>query len=106
MTMVNNETKMYGWLTGLTVYSSNFGELRSSVDAASKVKYRILEPAKADVLMTMTDKEQRMDVRISDIIVSIAPAAVRTMIGVMGSLGTLQVCPVSPHPQRWTSVHL
>ncbi len=41
--------------------------------------------------MTMNNESQKMDVRISDIIVSIAPAAIRTVIGVTSSLGTLQV---------------
>jgi hypothetical protein len=41
--------------------------------------------------MIMDKQQQKIDVRISDIIVSIAPAAVRTLIGVTSSLGTLQV---------------
>ncbi len=41
--------------------------------------------------MIMDKEQQKIDVRISDIIVSIAPAAVRTLIGVTSSLGTLQV---------------
>jgi hypothetical protein len=41
--------------------------------------------------MIMNDKEQKIDVRVSDIIVSIAPAAIRTAIGVTSSLGTLKV---------------
>lgn len=103
---VGEDTKIYGWLKDLTVYSSNFGELKDS-----KVKYRvsslrkrgvffflnfsfvkqILQPAKADIVMIMDKTQQKIDVRISDIIVSIAPAAVRTLIGVTSSLGTLQV---------------
>jgi len=39
----------------------------------------------------MDKQQQKIDVRISDIIVSIAPEAVRTLIGVTSSLGTLQV---------------
>jgi hypothetical protein len=41
--------------------------------------------------MTMNEKHQKIDVRISDIIISIAPAAIRTVIGVTNSLGTLKV---------------
>jgi hypothetical protein len=41
--------------------------------------------------MIMDNNQQKLDVRISDIIVSIAPAAVKTLIGVTSSLGTLQV---------------
>ena len=41
--------------------------------------------------MIMDNEQQKIDVRISDIIVSIAPAAIRTLIGVTSSLGTLQV---------------
>jgi hypothetical protein len=41
--------------------------------------------------MIMDKQQQKIDVRISDIIVSIAPEAVRTLIGVTSSLGTLQV---------------
>lgn len=33
---VGEDTKIYGWLKDLTVYSSNFGELKDS-----KVKYRV-----------------------------------------------------------------
>lgn len=39
----------------------------------------------------MDNEQQKIDVRVSDIIVSIAPAAVKTLIGVTSSLGTLQV---------------
>jgi hypothetical protein len=41
--------------------------------------------------MIMDKQQQKIDVRISDIIVSIAPEAIRTLIGVTSSLGTLQV---------------
>jgi hypothetical protein len=41
--------------------------------------------------MLMSDQSQNINLQISDIIVSIAPAAIRTMIGVTSSLGTLQV---------------
>jgi hypothetical protein len=41
--------------------------------------------------MIMDNEQQKVDVRISDIIVSISPAAVRTLIAVTSSLGTLQV---------------
>ena len=42
-------------------------------------------------MMSMNNEEQRANVRISDISVSIAPAAVRTLIGVTSALGTVQV---------------
>ncbi|CAF1265249.1 unnamed protein product [Rotaria sordida] len=90
MITIDNNTQLYGWLKNLTVYSSNFAELRDSNNAGSKIKYRILQPAKADIYLTMNNEQQKMDVRISDIIVSIAPAAIRTVIGVTSSLGTLQ----------------
>jgi hypothetical protein len=41
--------------------------------------------------MSMDTKSQQINLQISDIIVSIAPAAIRTIIGVTSSLGTLQV---------------
>ncbi len=107
MGIINNNTQLYGWLKDLSVYSSNFAELKSSKDSESKVKYRvsewrlnsfdylvllkILQPAKADIFMTMDNESQKIDLRISEIIVSIAPAAIRTIIGVTSSLGTLQV---------------
>ncbi|CAF4149952.1 unnamed protein product, partial [Adineta steineri] len=90
MIIVGEDSKIYIWLKDLTVYSSNFAELRDSKNAGSKIKYRILQPAKADVIIIMDNHQQKIDVRISDIIVSIAPAAVKTLIGVTNSLGTLQ----------------
>ncbi|CAF0895845.1 unnamed protein product [Rotaria sp. Silwood1] len=90
MISIGTNTQLYGWLKNLTVYSSNFAELKDSNNSGSKIKYRILQPAKADVYLTMNNEQQKMDVRISDIIVSIAPAAIRTVIGVTSSLGTLQ----------------
>ncbi|CAF1245225.1 unnamed protein product [Adineta ricciae] len=90
MISVGDDTKLYLWLKDLTVYSSNFAELKDSKDSGSKIKYRILQPAKADVIMIMDREQQKIDVRISDIIVSIAPAAVKTLIAVTSSLGTLQ----------------
>ncbi|CAF4199282.1 unnamed protein product, partial [Adineta steineri] len=90
MISVGEDSKLYIWLKDLTVYSSNFAELRDSKNAGSKIKYRILQPAKADVIIIMDKQQQKIDVRISDIIVSIAPAAVKTLIGVTSSLGTLK----------------
>lgn len=58
---------------------------------SNSLSSQILQPAKADVIMIMNSREQKVDVRVSDIIVSIAPAAVRTLISVTSSLGTLQV---------------
>ncbi|CAF1542330.1 unnamed protein product [Adineta steineri] len=90
MIIVGEDSKIYIWLKDLTVYSSNFAELRDSKNAGSKIKYRILQLAKADVIVIMDNHQQKINVRISDIIVSIAPAAVKTLIGVTSSLGTLQ----------------
>ncbi|CAF2782143.1 unnamed protein product [Rotaria sp. Silwood2] len=90
MISVGNDTQLYGCLKNLTVYSSNFAELKGSKNSGSKIKYCILQPTKADIYLTMNNERQRMDVRISDIIVSIAPAAIRTVINVTSSLGTLQ----------------
>lgn len=42
--------------------------------------------------MILDREQQKIDVRISDIVISIAPAAIRTLIHVTSSLGTLQVC--------------
>ena len=52
---------------------------------------QILQPAKVDVVMITSETEQKIDLRISDIVVSMAPAALRTLIAVTSSLGTLQV---------------
>jgi hypothetical protein len=41
ITIINNNTQLYGWLRDLTVYSSNFAELKSSKDSGSKIKYRV-----------------------------------------------------------------
>ncbi|CAF0945953.1 unnamed protein product [Adineta ricciae] len=90
MNIVNEKSELSGRLRDLTVYSSNFAELKSAANSPSKVKYRILQPAKAEICMLTTTEEQKIDLRVSDIMVSIAPAAVRTVIGVMSSLGTLQ----------------
>ncbi|CAF4323084.1 unnamed protein product [Rotaria sp. Silwood2] len=90
MISIGNDTQLYGWLKNLTVYSSNFAELRDSNNSRSKIKYRILQPTKADIYLTMNNERQRMDVRISNIIVNIAPAAIRTVINVTSSLGTSQ----------------
>ncbi|CAF4587796.1 unnamed protein product, partial [Rotaria magnacalcarata] len=38
------DTKVFGSLNDLTIYTSNFAELKSS-----KVKYRILQPATVDL---------------------------------------------------------
>lgn len=41
MITIGVDTKLYGWLKNLTVYSSNFAELRDTNDAGSKIKYRV-----------------------------------------------------------------
>ena len=43
MISVGEDTKLYGWLKDLTVYSSNFGELRGEKQSGSKIKYRVRE---------------------------------------------------------------
>ena len=45
MISVGNDSKLYGWLKDLTVYSSNFAELKNSNNKDSKVKYRVSEDA-------------------------------------------------------------
>jgi len=90
MVLTGDNSKMYLWLKDLTVYSSNFAELKDPHNSGSKIKYRVLQPAKIDVIMISDKEQQKVDVRVSDIIVSIAPAAVRTLIGVTSSLGTLE----------------
>ena len=41
--------------------------------------------------MIMNNVQQKIDVEISDIFVSMAPAVVRTLISITSSLGTIQV---------------
>ncbi len=43
MINVGEDTKLYIWLKDLTVYSSNFAELKVSKDSGSKIKYRVTE---------------------------------------------------------------
>ncbi|CAF1242306.1 unnamed protein product, partial [Didymodactylos carnosus] len=86
-----DDTKMYVWVKDLTVYSSNLAKLKIANDNLSKIRYRILQPAKVDLIMISDSYQQKIDVRVSDIIVSIAPAAVRTVINVINSIGALQV---------------
>ncbi|CAF1279009.1 unnamed protein product [Rotaria magnacalcarata] len=90
MITVGQDTKLYGWLKDLTVYCSNFTLLRYANNLTSKIKYCILQPANADVVMIIGKEQEKIDVQISDIIVNIAPAAIRTLIGVTSSLGKRQ----------------
>ena len=41
MINVGDDTKLYGWLKDLTVYSSNFAELKNAKTSNSKIKYRV-----------------------------------------------------------------
>ena len=41
MISVGSETKLYGWLNDLTVYSSSLGALKDAENSLSKVKYRV-----------------------------------------------------------------
>lgn len=43
MMMIDNNTQLDGRLTDLTVYSSNFAELKDLSNPGSKVKYRVSE---------------------------------------------------------------
>ncbi len=43
MVNVGEDTKLYGWLKDLTVYSSNFAELKDSKNSGSKIKYRVMK---------------------------------------------------------------
>ncbi len=43
MINVGEDTKLYGWLKDLTVYSSNFAELKDSKNSGSKIKYRVMK---------------------------------------------------------------
>ncbi|CAF4748604.1 unnamed protein product, partial [Rotaria sp. Silwood1] len=90
MININNNTQLYILLKNLTVYSSNFANLKDSNNSRSKIKYRILQPTKTDIYLMMNNEQQKMDVQISNIIVNIAPTTIQTIIGVISSLGTLQ----------------
>ncbi|CAF4799439.1 unnamed protein product [Rotaria sp. Silwood1] len=91
MININNNTQLYILLKNLTVYSSNFANLKDSNNSRSKIKYRILQPTKTDIYLMMNNEQQKMDVQISNIIVNIAPTTIQTIIGVISSLGTLQL---------------
>ncbi|CAF4694073.1 unnamed protein product [Rotaria sp. Silwood1] len=91
MININNNTQLYILLKNLTVYSSNFANLKDSNNSRSKIKYRILQPTKTDIYLMMNNEQQKMDVQISNIIVNIAPTTIQTIIGVISSLGTLQI---------------
>jgi hypothetical protein len=41
MINVGEDTKLYGWLKDLTVYSSNFADLKNAKTSSSKIKYRV-----------------------------------------------------------------
>jgi len=43
MINVGEDTKLYGWLKDLTVYSSNFAELKDLKNSGSKIKYRVMK---------------------------------------------------------------
>jgi hypothetical protein len=43
MISVGEDTKLYGWLKDLTVYSSNFAELKDSKNSGTKIKYRVMK---------------------------------------------------------------
>ncbi|CAF4497379.1 unnamed protein product [Rotaria socialis] len=75
------DTKVFGSLNDLTIYTSNFAELKSS-----KVKYRILQPATVDLAVIMDLEQQKIDIRCSHILINIMPVAVRILIGVTNSL--------------------
>ncbi|CAF3896761.1 unnamed protein product, partial [Rotaria magnacalcarata] len=75
------DTKVFGSLNDLTIYTSNFAELKSS-----KVKYRILQPATVDLAVIMDLEQQKIDIRCSHILINIMPVAVRIIIGVTNSL--------------------
>jgi len=46
MINVGEDTKLYVWLKDLTVYSSNFAELKDSKNSGSKIKYRVMKKNK------------------------------------------------------------
>jgi hypothetical protein len=41
MTNIGDTTTVFGALEGLTIYSSNFAEMKYSKNSISKVKYRV-----------------------------------------------------------------
>jgi hypothetical protein len=41
MINIDDSTKIFAWLRELTVYSSNFADLKQTIDTNSKVKYRV-----------------------------------------------------------------
>ncbi|CAF4608864.1 unnamed protein product [Rotaria sp. Silwood1] len=82
---IGDDMKIFSTLNDLTIYSSNFAELKSS-----KVKYRILQPAKVDLTIMIDAEQQKVDVRFSHIIINITPAAVRILISVTSSLSKHQ----------------
>ncbi|CAF1170061.1 unnamed protein product [Rotaria sordida] len=85
MDIVGNNTKIYGSLKDLTIYGSNFAELKTL-----KVKYRILQPVDIDGILIMNSKEQKIDLCIGDITIQIPPAAIRTVLNLIKSMGKLE----------------
>ncbi|CAF3740023.1 unnamed protein product, partial [Rotaria sordida] len=74
MVIVDDNTKISASLKDLTIYGSNFAELKNS-----KIKYRFLQPVDIDAILIMNIEQQKIDVRIGDITVQIPPAILHTI---------------------------
>ncbi|CAF4295646.1 unnamed protein product, partial [Adineta steineri] len=85
MMNANKANKIEGSFENLTIYASNFEELKQS-----KIKYDILQPTKINVTLATNPNEQIIDVRIGNISVNINPTLISTIASLKNSMGKQQ----------------
>ncbi|CAF3768117.1 unnamed protein product [Adineta steineri] len=85
MMNANKTNKSEGSFENLTIYASNFEELKQS-----KIKYDILQPTKINVTLVTNPNEQIIDVRIGNISVNINPTLISTIASLKNSMGKQQ----------------
>ncbi|UJR16774.1 hypothetical protein I4U23_003674 [Adineta vaga] len=85
MNFEHGETQLHSSMKNISVYSSNFLELKDS-----KIIYHILQPMNIDIISRMNSMDQCIDVNIKSIHINLSPSVIQLIVNLMNSIDNSQ----------------
>ncbi|UJR24151.1 hypothetical protein I4U23_027117 [Adineta vaga] len=85
MINLNEQTKISAEINDLTFFGTNFSDLQQS-----KIRYTILPRSEIDLMVFMDKNEQKIDVNLSDLSISIDPKLIKTFVTLSNSIKPIE----------------
>ncbi|CAF1173038.1 unnamed protein product [Adineta ricciae] len=88
MINVNDQTKLAAQIKDLSFFGTNFQDLKQS-----KIRYTVLSQTQINLIMLMRTNEQKIDLNLSDLSISIDPTLIKTFVTLANSIQTIDKKP-------------